>query len=335
MAEAAREQKLTRLLEKTGLGTGLVKGLAGELASGLGISVLRSGRDAATRSPARNEIRVVGADQLVRVHRHTDEASTNAGDTVAAANAAGTIGSTDTDSTIASPTPARHDADCTTIPTLRAVVNADEGWQDAGFFNVRVQRHAAGEQSRVVVRHIDRTGQSDSDQSIRWTGPNLAAAAEWMLGRTVASSAPEIIAAPRHLPCTMHITQVYAFQDPEEIDPHPLDAELVNAGVPIAANTDLTLAIALTLDDPHPQATADDRPARLCRVAVYAKTFPTGAQAEVGAHVLEVNPAMDSWVARVPIKGLAAGKYRMTIAATLEAPYGGIAYREIPLVRVS
>lgn len=301
MAEAARGQTLTRLLEGTGLAIGS----------------LRLGRDQ-SRSPARNEIRVVGADQIVRVHRHADEP-------VAAPPAAVAPQPTETS--------APHDTDSNTIPTLRNFVSADENWQDAGFFNVRVQRRADGAQTRVVVRQIDRTGATESAEAARWMGPSVDAAAQWMESRTSALAVVRPPAVARHLPCTLTIAQAYAYQDIEEIDPRPLDAARMNAGVPLAADTPLTLAIAINASDSQPAS--EDRPVKRCRVAVYVKTFPTGEQAEIGAHVLEINPAMDSWVARVPIKGLAAGKYRMTIVATLEAPYGGIAHREIPLVRVS
>lgn len=299
MAEAAREQTLTRLLEGTGLA----------------ISRLRAGLGTPPRSPARNEIRVVGSDQIVRVHRHNED------DVAAESNAPASVAA-----------PATRDNDSGTIPTLHAVVSADEGWKDAGFFNVRLQRHADGRQSRVVVRHIGVSGLSDSSESARWSGADLEAAVEWMRTRIQPAAVPEAAPGPRHTPCALAISQAYAYQDLEEIDPRPLDPDRVNAGVPLAANTPLTFAIALTLHDPQ---AADDRQAKRCRVAVYAKAFPTGEQSEIGVQELDVNAAMDSWVARVPIKGLAAGKYRMTIVATLGAPHGGIAHREIPLVRVS
>lgn len=306
MAETARGQTLTRLLEGTGLA----------------ISSLRLGREQAgreqTRSPARNEIRVVGADQIVRVHRHADEP---------AAAPAATAPQTEE-------APANSDTDRNAIPTLRTIVGAEEGWQDAGFFNVRVQRRGDGEQTRVVVRQIDRTGITESAEAARWMGPSVEAAAQWIESRTSALAVVAPVAAPRLvLPCALSITKAYAYQDPEEIDPRPLDAASMNAGVPIAADTPLTLAIAINASDSSPGSEAP--PVKRCRVAVYVKTFPTGTQAEIGAHVLEINPAMDNWVARVPIKGLPVGRYRMTIVATLEAPYGGIAHREIPLVRVS
>jgi hypothetical protein len=284
----------------------------------------RVSREPAAPAPARSEIRIVSSSRIERVPTTP----------VVLAEGVPVVMPSNSDARpAASAAPQRDDG---SIPTLKVVASTDDEWKDLGCFNLRFQRR--GGEERLEVRHVEGAGAGDKTELARWAGQSVETAADWMRSQLAhqASIDRARVAAPpkeRPLQCQIDITEVYAFQDPEAIDPRPLSFAGASPGAPLSPCDPLTLSVALAITGPD--ATAIVGQDKRCRVAVYAKAFPSGVRSEVGSFVLEVGAAVGNWVARVPLKKLDAGRYRLSIVASLEAPLSGVGYREIPMVQVS
>jgi hypothetical protein len=276
-------------------------------------------RESIVPAPARSEIRIVSSNRIARVPTASAAQPLEGSEEVTSASIA--AGSLD---------------DEARVPTLHELAAMEGDWKDVGFFNVRFQRRSDGSAQRIVVRQLVRPRPDESAEPVRWEGTEIEAAAAWMRQHVAPGDAVGVVAAapaPRAAQCAIDVQDVYAFQDLEAIDPQSLSVDSGSSAAALSSTAPLTLSVALVLSGADAAAVA--RQDKRCRVAVYAKPFPAGAQREVGRIALDVGAGIGNWVARVPIKGLAPGRLRLSIMAALEAPLGGVGYREIPLVQVS